>query len=102
MRALTIVGYTYKAEMWSPLGLQEVLRKEGIAFADPEELDTEGVLDGLAEARGLDRETEESYDSDDFPKPVYAWSVVPWEKCFRGESGLQGESTYESVRDILS
>jgi hypothetical protein len=67
-----IVGYTYKAEEFTPSGLREYLTS-----STPEvwgwdaSQDVEAVLDTLAHSMGIDRENEYSFDSDDFPKVVF-------------------------------
>lgn len=66
-----IVGYTYKAENYTPEGLIAELIKDGLAAPAAKDMDPEEALDQIAGANGIDREDEYSFDSDEFPKVVF-------------------------------
>jgi hypothetical protein len=61
-----ITAYTFNADIWC-VGCVETHfeRNHGIAPATAEDM-----LDEYAEANGIDRDDESSFDSDDFPKVV--------------------------------
>lgn len=68
-----IVGYQYRAEQYCPDCLVRVLTPAGhnqvIAGT------TEAMLDALADAAGVNREDEYTFDSDDFPKVILSVQV---------------------------
>ncbi len=74
------VGYTYKADLYEPAQLIEAMIRSGDASPAAREMDVEDVLDQIASANGIDREDEYSFDSDDFPKPVFRHQLDPEEQ----------------------
>lgn len=75
MRPDDIVAYTYKADMYEPVALiEKMIEVEAIdeeLGEDPRDFLPEVTLTELAERRGIDRDDERSFDSDDFPKVVF-------------------------------
>jgi hypothetical protein len=65
VHATTVVGYTYAADTYCHDCIVDVI----------------GPLDERAEALGIDTDDERSYDSDDFPKVVFASQVEDAEYC---------------------
>lgn len=76
-----IVGYTYKAEQYTPEGLIPALATgpgqdfDGWALGDGVDMSVEDNLNELAAAFGVDRDDERSFDSDYFPKVILAAQV---------------------------
>lgn len=80
MRPDTIVGYTYRADTYCPTCVLAKYRAVGLLtgrFVNKygPETDVEEVLTGLAIWRGIDREDEWTFDSDDFPKVIFADTI---------------------------
>lgn len=76
MRATDIVAYTYQAENYTPAGIIEVMIADGLAAPAARDMDADTVLAQIAAANGIDRLDEESYDSGDFPKVVFAYQMA--------------------------
>lgn len=83
MRPDTIVGYTYKAENVCPncVLVRLLQAKEASPAVLEEGTSTEDWLDQIAGANAIDRQDERSFDSDEFPKVVFADSVEDDESC---------------------
>lgn len=87
MHATTIVGYTYKADFYCPRCIIEQLPTgdgeafDGWALADDITMSTEDNLNEIAAAFGIDRYDETSFDSDEFPKVVFANMIDEDEFC---------------------
>jgi hypothetical protein len=75
----TIVGYMYSADIYCPGCILAALpTAQGGQFDGWKDLSNQPVetsLDELAAAFGFDRHDEYSYDSDEFPKVVFAGQV---------------------------
>jgi hypothetical protein len=90
MKANTIVGYTFKAENLCaecvidalPTGPGEDF--DGWLCMVP--MDTEDNLNEIAAAISLDRDNENTFDSDYFPKVIFSSSIEQPEQC--GRCGL--------------
>lgn len=67
---MTIIGYTFQAEDYTPKGLVQHLVDEGIRSPGALGMSPEDVLDQWATEEGVDRDDEWSYDSSNFPKPI--------------------------------
>lgn len=82
-----IVAYTYRADLYCPECIVDVaggiLGRESAFHLDS----TESRLNALAKARGIDREDEATFDSDDFPKVVFRDQVEDENRC--GECGCE-------------
>lgn len=74
MRIDALVAYVYKCEVLCPFCLKERLGQD-------QSVDIEKVLDLAAAAKGLDREDETTFDSDDFPKVLLYPEVDDGEAC---------------------
>jgi hypothetical protein len=97
-----IVGYTFNADNYCPSCIVSVLPTgEGEAFdgwalaegAAP--MSTEDNLTEIAVAFGIDRMTETSFDSDEFPKVIFRYHLdingdVPTEVCGKCAERLDG------------
>ncbi|QQO39607.1 hypothetical protein SEA_WHEELIE_98 [Microbacterium phage Wheelie] len=76
MSMFDIVGYTYKAEHYTPDGVIAALATgpgqdfDGWALGDGVNMSVEDNLNELAAAFGIDRADETSFDTDYFPKVV--------------------------------
>ena len=79
MHATDIVGYTFQADTYCPEHVIDALPTgEGEAFdgwalapgADP--MSTEDNLSEIASAFGIDRQDEHTFDTDYFPKVIFA------------------------------
>lgn len=81
-----IVGYTYKADNYTPAGVIERMVRDGEASPAARDMNTEDALDQIASANAIDREDERSFDSDDFPKVIFLDSVVD-DELFCTETG---------------
>lgn len=89
VKSFAIVGYTYAADTycWGECVIQALLTGDGERFdgwalaagADP--MSTEDNLTEIAMAFGIDRMDEYSFDSDEFPKVIFADSVDSDEVC---------------------
>lgn len=75
-----ILGYVYRADIWCPECVH-------FAFEGDPRVCTEEVLDRAARERGIDREDETSFDSDEFPKVIMRFEMEPGETC--GECALR-------------
>jgi len=64
-----IAGYTWKAEQWSVERMRLLFNRD----------DVETALDEGAAARGINRGDHHSFDSDDFPKPIFGIELDPSE-----------------------
>ena len=79
MKGWDIIGYHYKADIYCPAHAYEEVCKD--VGAEPANGSTyEEDLDVIAENLGIDRQDEHSYDSDNFPKVVFA-SSYEGENC---------------------
>jgi hypothetical protein len=73
-----IIGYTYKAENYTPEALAKVIDAEAPEDRthwayDPREsyLTVEEMLNDWAQNVGINRQDEYSFDSNDFPKVIF-------------------------------
>jgi hypothetical protein len=79
MASSEIPAYTYNADTYCRGCIVKVLDAEELMLhgdTDPEE-----CLDIVAEARGIDRYDERSFDSGDFPKIVFDYQLEDGERC---------------------
>lgn len=87
MRATDVVGYTYSADTYHPDCVLDALRGRERLLLDALPTLAAGApsvedrLDAVAAAIGFDRYDERSFDSDDFPKVVFASQVESDEAC---------------------
>lgn len=86
-KAWAVIGYTFQSDMWcvdciiGALPTGEGERFDGWALAPGVKMTAEGNLDEIAAAFGIDRHDEWSYDSDEFPKVIYADGVAEHMIC---------------------
>lgn len=89
MHATEIVGYTFNADIYCPECVVEMLPTgegeayDGWALAHGVRMSTEDNLTELALAFGIDRMEERTFDSDEFPKVIFACQVEDPEYCGR-------------------
>jgi hypothetical protein len=84
---MTIVGYTYRADNYCPTCVIQRIVLNGKPVAVDTNANVENVLDRLADANGIDRYDESSFDSGDFPKVIFSTMVEDDEQC--GECGAE-------------
>lgn len=80
-----IAGYTYKAEHMRPEKVIEELIAEGAITEADRDRSVEEILSDLAAARGVDRDDEWSFDTDDFPKVILAGQLTADDADWIGE-----------------
>lgn len=85
-RSDDIVGYTYKAANYPP---EKILAALGVADVVSEESIDERLA-ALAAERGIDRDDEYSFDSDDFPKAVHEAQVSTADYAWLGREYFEG------------
>lgn len=85
MKAWTIVGYTFNADILCLDCAHGLARRSNPDPALVESMSPEVELYDWARNVGIDRDDEASYDSDDFPKVVFADSASEDDVC--GECG---------------
>lgn len=66
MRSDTVVGYTYAADIYCPDHIVAVMGEAAYGYR------AEQRLHQLAWSRNIDRYDERTFDSDDFPKVIFA------------------------------
>lgn len=86
-RPYDIVGYTYRASLYCGTCVVDALptgegeKFDGWKVAEGVTISTENNLAEIAEAFGIDRMDESSFDSEDFPKVVFRDSCEDEETC---------------------
>jgi hypothetical protein len=71
-----VVAYTYRADIYCPTCVVEMTHYSPNGNpADRKITNAEPYLDVVARIRGINRENEHSFDSDEFPKVVFRDSV---------------------------
>lgn len=86
---MTIVGYTFQADIFCPDHIAEEVRRTLSADLwhpvdeDGGEYpwDAEWILDQWADLCDIDRYNEHTFDSDDFPKVIFSGQVEGTEYC---------------------
>lgn len=86
MHATDIVAYTLQAENCTPAGLIEIMIARGAASPAARDMRVEDALDQIAAANGIDRADESSFDSEEFPKVIFASQLEDGE-TFRDADG---------------
>ena len=87
MKAFDIVGYTFNADNYCPGCIIEVLPTgegeafDGWALAGGVTMSVEADLREIAHAFNINYDDLASYDSDEFPKPIFASQVEDDEEC---------------------
>lgn len=82
-----IVGYQYRADFYCPACIIDQLPTgedeafDGWALAPGVRMTTEANLDEIAQAFGIDRGNEASFDSGDFPKVVFLDMAEHDDRC---------------------
>ena len=67
-----ITGYVYKAETFCPKCLRRKMYRDGVIDKTLKSQPTEDMLDMLAYELKVDRGNEWNFDSDEFPKVIFA------------------------------
>jgi len=82
MKAYDVVAYTYQAQTICPgCAVNEAnhwLLKDGVKIGY---MIAEQALDAWADIAKIDRDEEHTFDSDNFPKVVFASQIEDAEKC---------------------
>lgn len=85
-----VVGYVYNADTYCPMHAVEAIGRRMVAdgsvnvttLIDSAPADDWGVeLDWLASMLGINRADEATFDSGDFPKVIFADSIIGVERC---------------------
>lgn len=88
----TIVGYAYNTEIYCVHDMEKwaehMLIAQGDAFAWGDSGDAEDRLNALAPYLDIDRSDESGFDSDDFPKVIFASSDDAESHCDKCGSKL--------------
>jgi hypothetical protein len=77
----SIGGYTYAAESWCPEHLIDRLVFDGVLSPGAWDMTAEEALHQHAEANGITRMDEWTFDSDDFPKVIFHSEVDDATTC---------------------
>lgn len=77
------IGYTYRAENLSGPELIETMIHRGVLSPAARDMNVEDVLNQHADANAVDRDDEYSFDSDGFPKNIFAEQL----ECSDGWAG---------------
>jgi hypothetical protein len=80
-KASEIVAYSYNTMTFCPEHLIERMIEKRIAAPAARDMNVEEVLDQIAEAEGIDRQDERSFDSNDFPKIIFSSDLEDDERC---------------------
>lgn len=78
MHATDIIAYTFQAEILCPSCTLDTLN---VPNSLRQEQDHESIIETLADAHNIDWQDEYSYDSDEFPKIVFASQIEDDEYC---------------------
>ena len=70
-RSDEIAAYTYQADIYCPACLIETMIADGIAAPAARDMPTDDVLEQCAGALAIDRDDDTTYDTSEFPKPVF-------------------------------
>ena len=87
MNATDIVAYAFQAELLCPgctivkLPTSDGEEFDGWTLARGVRMSAEENLDEIATAFGIDRQDESSFDSDHFPKVVFADQITEGDTC---------------------
>lgn len=79
MKAFDITGYTFQARIVCPVCVADALNLPLVG---------EEHLTVLAESLGIDRMDENTFDSDDFPKVIFATDTWVGETCSDCDANL--------------
>ncbi len=90
MNSAEIIAYTYRADIYCPKCIIKELAKRNPISPAGFDMPVEDVLNQVAGANGIDRGDEATYDSDDFPKVVFAVYLEPSEVCGNCGNNLSG------------
>jgi hypothetical protein len=72
-----VAGFTYQADLYCPGCTAMAIGWKG----DGPETAGMRFIERVAEGRGIDMDDQESYDSADFPEPVFAEHVASEDVC---------------------
>lgn len=71
------IGYTYKAENFRADKIVERLIADGLLAPAARDMSAHDAIEMAASANAIDTEDEYSFDSDEFPKRIWAYQVDP-------------------------
>ncbi|MFN3256879.1 MAG: hypothetical protein ACE37B_14425 [Ilumatobacter sp.] len=80
-RSDEITAYTYQADIYCPACLIETLIADGIAAPAARDMPTDDVLEQCADALAINRDDDTTYDTSEFPKPVFLDWLTPGDTC---------------------
>ena len=72
VKSFSVVAYSYRADIYCPTCIIEQMIRDGIAAPAARDMATEDALWQCSQAMGIDNSDEYSFDSDEFPKVVFA------------------------------
>jgi hypothetical protein len=78
-----IAAYTYRADIYCPACLIEATIADGLAAPAARDMPTDDVLEQCAGALAIDRDDDTTYDTGEFPKPVFLDWLTSDEACTR-------------------
>lgn len=70
-----VVGYVYKADVYCEKCIRRKLRVENFITEKERAHKTEDFLDLISEEMGINRLDEHSFDSNEFPKVIFASDI---------------------------
>ena len=97
MRTDTIVGYSYRADIYCPEHIVGALKGRDDVAPAGFDMEAEHLLDQVAAYNLIDREDESSFDSDDFPKVAFRDQVRKLADCHEGDA-----DTDHDLREIAA
>jgi len=75
--------HRYQADIYCPPCLIEAMIAAGIAAPAARDMTTADVLEQCAGALAIDRDDDTTYDTSEFPKPVFLDWLAPDDSCTR-------------------
>ncbi|MGE3689388.1 MAG: hypothetical protein AB7J47_23855 [Acidimicrobiia bacterium] len=80
-RSDDLAAYTYRADLYCPACVINAMITHRDASPPARDMTAEAVLDQCADAMAIDRSDETSFDSSEFPQPVFLDTVAPDDRC---------------------
>ena len=87
-RSDDLAAYTYRADLYCPDCVIEAMITHRDASPAARDMTVEAMLDQCADAMAIDRSDDTSFDSSEFPKPVFLDALDPDDRCAACQSSL--------------
>lgn len=87
-RSDDLAAYAYRADLYCPACIIEDMITHRDASPAARDMPAEAVLDQCADALAIDRSDEPSFDSSEFPKPVFLDTLGPDDRCAACDGSL--------------